>query len=53
MEKTKPASGTVMSTLPMAEDFDMLSGARKSMKYESRRCAVPPIIGWSCNSYHA
>jgi hypothetical protein len=45
MEKTKPISGTVMSTLPDADDFDLLSGARKSMKDGSRRCALPPTNG--------
>jgi hypothetical protein len=53
MEKTKPISGTVISTLPDADDFDLLSRARKSMKDVSRCCAVPPVNGWSFNSYRA
>jgi hypothetical protein len=53
MEKTKPVLGTVMSTLPDADDFDLLSGAHKSMKDGSRHCAVPPVKEWLYNSYRA
>jgi hypothetical protein len=45
MEKIKPMSGMVMSTLPDADDFDLLSGACKSIKDGSRRYAIPPING--------
>jgi hypothetical protein len=50
MEKTKPVLGTVMSTLPDADDFDLLSGAHKSMKDGSRHCALPPVNGHLFNS---
>jgi hypothetical protein len=43
MEKTKPVSGTMISTLSDADDFELLSGARKSLKDGFRHCAVPPI----------
>jgi hypothetical protein len=45
MEKIKPMSGMVMSTLPDADDFDLLSRACKSIKDGSRRYAIPPING--------
>jgi hypothetical protein len=51
MEKTKPVSGTVMSTLRNTDDFDLLYGARKSMKDGSRHYVVSPINGWLCNRY--
>jgi hypothetical protein len=53
MEKTKLVSGMVMSTLPDANDFDLLSRACKSMKDGSRHCAVSPANKWLCNSYIA
>jgi hypothetical protein len=53
MEKIKPVLGTVISKLPDVDYFDLLFRALKSMKYGSRRCMVPPINGWSCNSYRA
>jgi hypothetical protein len=53
MEQIKPVMGTVMSTLPDTDDFDMLFGARKSMKDGSCHYVVPPVNGWSCNSYRA
>jgi hypothetical protein len=43
----------VMSTMPDADDFHQLSEAHKLMKDGSRRCVVPPINGWLCNSYCA